>query len=214
MTDLLKIAGALALLFASTFLLFESTGLLTEERLRNGLAWLDALHPAWVVAAVIALLLLDLFIAVPTMATILLAGFLLGPWLGGAAAAAGLMTLGTTGYLIGREAGRGALMRLYRDEARLAAIETAFRRNDLFVLFVCQALPILPELSCTLAGIARMPFGRFLSGYAVGVVPFAFILAWAGSISTPTDPWPAIWTAIATGVTLLALWTLLHRRSG
>jgi uncharacterized membrane protein YdjX (TVP38/TMEM64 family) len=102
---------------------------------------------------------------------------------------------------------------LFKDEKRLPDIEAAFARNDLLLLFVCQAMPILPELSCTLAGIARTRLPRFLFGYAVGVVPFAFIVAYAGSISTLSNPSPAIYTAIGVSVILLLFWTLLKRRS-
>jgi uncharacterized membrane protein YdjX (TVP38/TMEM64 family) len=214
MKDLLKIALVLAIVFASTFVLFERTGLITEDRLRAGLDGLMALHPAWVAGAVVLLLLLDLAIAVPTMTTILLAGFLLGPWLGGLASAAGLMLLGTVGYGLGRRFGRPLLGRIYGDAGRLERIEAAFARNDLLVLFTCQALPILPELSCCLAGVARMRPGRFLFGYAVGVVPFAFIVAWGGAASAPDNLTPAILTCIAVSVALLTAWTLLVRRSG
>ena len=104
------------------------------------------------------------------------------------------------------------MQRLFKDERRLAGIETAFQRNDLLVLFACQALPILPEVSACLAGVSRMPFGRFCLGFGVGVVPFAFIVAWAGSASTLADPSPAIYTAIGVSVALLLAWTLLRRR--
>lgn len=104
------------------------------------------------------------------------------------------------------------LTRLYKGEERLTGIEAAFARNDLMVLFVCQALPILPEISCTLAGISRA-FWRFFFGYAVGVVPFAFIVAYAGSISSLSNPALAIYTAIGVSVALLLLWTLVRRRS-
>jgi hypothetical protein len=50
-------------------------------------------------------------------------------------------------------------------------------------------------------------------GYGVGVVPFAFIVAWAGSKSTLSDPSPAIYTAIGVSVALLGAWTLLKRRA-
>jgi len=213
MKDLLKVAVVMALLFASTFLLIQGTGLITQDGVRALLVDANSIHPGWFILLIIGLLLLDLFIAVPTMTTILLAGFLLGPWLGGAAAAAGLMLLGITGYGLGRRFGRPILGRLFKDERRLADIEIAFARNDLLVLFVCQALPILPELSCTLAGIARTPLLRFVFGYAVGVVPFAFVIAWAGSASTLANPTPAIYTAIGVSVALLLLWTLLRRRA-
>lgn len=80
------------------------------------------------------------------------------------------------------------------------------------MLFCCQAQPILPELSCLLAGVARMRPARFLFGYGVGVVPFAFIVAQGGAISAPDNLTPAVLTAIGVGVTLLAVWTVLARR--
>lgn len=212
MKDLLRIGLILGLAFASTFLIIRALGLLPEDGV---IAWLESLrdiHPGWLMAGVIALLLLDLFIAVPTMTTILIAGWLLGPVLGGLTAAIGLMLMGSIGYALGRNLGRPILKRLFKDDTRLTEVEAAFARNDLLTLAVCQALPILPELSATLAGIARMPPLRFALGYGLGVIPFAFIVAAGGAASTPDDLRPAILTAIATTATLLILWRLLLRR--
>jgi uncharacterized membrane protein YdjX (TVP38/TMEM64 family) len=214
MKDLIKIAVILALAFASTFIIIKSTGLITEEGVSAFLQQAKSINPWWLATLVVGLLLIDLLIAVPTMTTILFAGFLMGPVYGGLASATGLMLLGVTGYGMGYRIGRPVLLRLFKDEKRLPEIEAAFARNDLLLLFVCQAMPILPELSCTLAGIARTRFSRFLFGYAVGVVPFAFIVAYAGSISTLSNPSPAIYTAIGMSVILLLFWTLLKRRSG
>lgn len=212
MKDLLRIGLILGLAFASTFLIVRALGLLPEDGV---IAWLESLrdiHPGWLIAGVVALLLLDLLIAVPTMTTILIAGWLLGPVLGGLTAATGLMLMGGIGYTLGRTLGRPILQRLFKDDTRLAGIESAFARNDLLTLAVCQALPILPELSATLAGIARMNPLRFALGYGLGVIPFAFIVAAGGAASTPDDLRPAILTAIATTATLLVLWRLLSRR--
>lgn len=212
MKDLLKTGAILALAFASTFVIMRALGILTEESVRAFLAQAHAIHPGWLVALVIGLLWIDLLIAIPTMTTILLAGYFLGPVLGAAASIGGLLVMGFTGYGLGRHFGRPVLARLFKDDARLAGIEESFGRNDLLVLFVCQALPILPELACCLAGIARLRLRRFLFGYAVGVVPFACIVAYAGSISTVDEPGPAIYTAIAVSVTLLLAWRILQRK--
>jgi uncharacterized membrane protein YdjX (TVP38/TMEM64 family) len=212
MKDLLRIAVLLALAFGATFFLVEQSGVIDEARIRRALHWLQERHPVWVMAAVVLLLLLDLFVAIPTMVTILLAGYLLGALVGGITAAVGLMALGLTGYVIGRRGGRTALLRLYKDDQRLAEIDAAFARNDMLLLFVCQALPILPELSACLAGASRMRLARFLLGYGVGVVPFAFIVATAGAASSEDNLSPAIYTAIGVSVTLLLVWTLLKRR--
>lgn len=212
MRDLLRIAAVLALAFASTFLVVHWAGLLPEDGVLRWLEGLRQVHPAWLVAGVVALLLLDLFVAVPTMATILLAGWLLGPLAGGLAASGGLLLMGLTGYVLGRLAGRPVLRRLLRDEARLQGIEAAFARNDLLTLAVCQALPILPELSATLAGIARMHPLRFLLGYGIGVVPFAFVVASGGAASGPDDLRPAVLAAVGVSATLLVAWRALLRR--
>ncbi|ESW61106.1 MAG: hypothetical protein Q27BPR15_08320 [Rhodobacter sp. CACIA14H1] len=212
MGDLVRIAGVLAAAFASTFLVVQGLGLLPEDGVIRWLEGLREVHPLWLAAGVVALLLLDLLVAVPTMATILLAGWLLGPVWGGVTAGVGLMLMGSLGYMAGRLAGRPVLRRLLRDEARLAGIETAFARNDLLVLAVCQALPILPELSATLAGIARMHPLRFALGYAAGVVPFAFVVAFGGAASSPEDLRPAVLTVIGVSAVLLGAWRVLVRR--
>lgn len=213
MKGLLKVALALALAFASTALIVKATGLVSE---RSALAFIETareINPLYLGVGVILLLAIDLLIAVPTMTTILIAGYAMGPLLGGASAATGLMLLGLGGYGMGRRFGRSILARLFKDGEKLAEIERAFAKNDLLTLFACQALPILPELSCTIAGITRMRFRRFLFGYSVGVIPFAFIVAWAGSKSTLSNPAPAIYAAITVSVGLLLAWTLIRRRS-
>lgn len=212
MKDLLKIAFTLAAVFLSTFVIMRMTGWVTEADVRFYLAAAHDVHPAYLVALVIILLFVDLFIAVPTLATVLLAGYFLGPMLGALASIMGLAAMGCTGYGLGRRYGSRLLVRLYKDEVRLAAIHKSFENNGLVVLFVCQALPILPEVSCCLAGTTKMPFPKFMFGFAVGTIPFAVIAAYAGSISTLSDPTPAIIASIGITATLWVLWTLLKRR--
>lgn len=212
MKDLLKIGLTLGAVFLSTFVIMRMTGLVTEADVRIWLAAAHDIHPAYLIALVITALFIDLFIAVPTLATVLLAGYFLGPVLGALASITGLLLMGTTGYGLGRRFGTRLLARLYKDEARLAAIHNSFEANGLFVLFVCQALPILPEVSCTLAGTTKMPFPKFLLGFLVGTIPFAVIASYAGSISTLANPTPAILAAIGLTATLWMMWRLLQRR--
>lgn len=212
MKDLLTLGLGLALLFVSLFIAMRLFGLLPEEEVRAYLIAAHSIHPAWFAAIVIGLLWFDLIVAVPTMATVLLSGYFLGPVLGSAASIAGLFIMGLTGYGLGQQYGERLLTRLFKkDEERIGSIRKSFARNDLLVLFVCQAIPILPELSCCLAGIAKMPFRRFLFGYGVGVIPFASIAGYAGSISTTSDPSPAIIAAAGMSAGLMIAWMLVQR---
>lgn len=209
MKDLLSIAAVLAAFFAGTFLLMQWSGLVPEAGLAAMMKDLREVNPLLLAAGIILLLVFDLFVAIPTMTTILLAGWLLGPVLGGAVSAAGLLLMGVSAYVMGRRAGRPILARLLRDPSRLDGIERAFARQDMLVLMTCQALPILPELSATLAGVSRMAPLRFLLGYAAGVIPFAFIVAAGGAASSEDDLRPAILTAIGVSVVLLGIWRLV-----
>lgn len=56
--------------------------------------------------------------------------------------------------------------------------------------------------------------GAVLFGYAVGVVPYAVIVAAGGAASAPDNLTPAILTCIGVSVTLLLAWTVLVRRGG
>lgn len=212
MKDLLKIGGSLALLFASTFIILRALGVLQEDQVRAYVTALGSTAP-WMIAIIVILLLwLDLLVAVPTMTTILLAGFFLGPWLGSATSVVGLMLMGSSGYVLGRYFGRPVVSKLIGDGPRIHEIEASFARNDLLVLFVCQALPIMPEVCACLAGLNKMNFRRFLFGFAVGVVPFAIVVAVAGSFSSASNPTPAVLTAIGTSTFLLLCWRALRKQ--
>ena len=79
MKPLLKIMLILALAFASTFIIFKSTGLITVEKIELWLEMAKNADPIWVALIVAGLLFADLFIAVPTLTTMILGGFFLGP---------------------------------------------------------------------------------------------------------------------------------------
>ena len=211
MRELLKIGLVLATIFASTFVILRLSGTLTLDEIRS---WLSSAHdiaPAYVAGLVIALLFADLFIAVPTLTISILAGYFLGPWSGAAAAATGMLSAGTAGYWLSRRYGTALLKRIYGDEHKLEEIRAVFAESGLFVLLICRALPILPEVSCCLAGATRMPFWRFLAAFAVGTVPFAAIASYAGSVSSIDNPMPAILAFIALPGTLWLAWFFFLR---
>jgi uncharacterized membrane protein YdjX (TVP38/TMEM64 family) len=153
MKDLIKIAVILALAFASTFIIIKSTGLITEEGVSAFLQQSKSINPWWLATLVVGLLLIDLLIAVPTMTTILFAGFLMGPIYGGLASATGLMLLGVLGYGMGYRIGRPVLLRLFKDEKRLQRLNRPLRAMICYCCLCvrpCQFCPNsaahLPEL--------------------------------------------------------------------
>jgi membrane protein DedA with SNARE-associated domain len=117
-------------------------------------------------------------------------------------------TLGSTAgaallYMLGRAGGRPLLLRmrplLRLDEARLDRAEAWFvRRGDLFV-FVGRLVPGLRSLVSVPAGMARMPFWRFLLLTALGS------MAWnAGLIKLGealADRWSEVSSVVAPAFT-------------
>ncbi len=210
--DLLRIGLALAAAFAMGFVVLRWSGLLTLDDIRRWLAQAHAVEPLYVAGVVVALLFADLFVAMPTLTLAILAGYFLGAPLGAAAASVGMLSAGTCGYALGRRHGTAILSRIYRDQARMDAIRAVFAERGMFVLLVCRALPILPEVSCCLAGATRMPLRRFIAGFCIGTVPHAAIAAFSGSRSSMDKPWPAILALIVLPGGLWLCWYLLGRR--
>ncbi len=213
MKELLKLGLALALAFASTFLLLRGAGLLDVDDIRRAIERAAEGPALWVAAVILLLLMADLIIAVPTMTLCILAGHFLGATWGALTATAGMMLAGVGGYVISRRLGWRLLQRLAPNPVRLAEIQRLFATHGVLVLIVCRAAPIVPEVSCCLAGATRMPFGRFLGSYALGTMPYAVLTAYAGSVSSWQQPLPAISMAVALTATLALVWWWLIRRT-
>lgn len=212
MKDLAKIMLVLALIFASTFIVIKSTGLITVEGIQDTLAHAQRIHPAYLMIIVVGLLFSDLFIAIPTMTISIMAGYFLGWPMGASATLVGLYLAGITGYAISRIYGFKLLNHIYKDQQRLADIHNNYSEYGPVILIICRAMPILPEVSCCMAGATRMSFFRFLVMYSLGTVPYALIITYAGSISSLEKPTPAILAAIGISLVLWLAWYVLGHK--
>lgn len=212
MKPLLKIMGLLALLFASTFLILNASGIITVEKIEAWLLAAKSADPIWVGAIVALLLFADLIIAVPTLATLLLAGYFIGAFYGALAGAIGLLAAGVGGYAISRRYGEALVVHIVKDAAEREKAVGTFLRHGPVVILLARALPMLPEVSACMAGLTRMPFWKFLALWLINVVPYCLLASYAGSISTLEDPKPAIFTAIGLSVFFWSGWAIFNRR--
>lgn len=212
-----KIGLALGAFFTSTLIINHAAGWLTIDSVRAFVETLTASPqaPLWIGLAVFALLSVDSMIAVPTTATIVLGGFFLGPLTGGLVAAGGLLCAGSICYAGGRAGGDRFLHKLMPAE-EVAELRAWFGASGSFALLVARALPMLPEVLSCLAGLSRVSYGRYIATFAAGNLPYAFLAAWAGSISDFSNPWPAL--AVGVGVPAIAwlAWFFMNpnRRAG
>ncbi|MCG8021985.1 MAG: VTT domain-containing protein [Candidatus Thiodiazotropha weberae] len=210
MKSLLKIMLLLALFFASTFIILKSTGIITVEKIELWLEMAKNSNPVYVAVIVVGLLFADLFVAVPTLTVMILGGYFLGPVIGALAAISGLFAAGVCGYGISWKYGDILMRFLIKDKQKRVEAKCSFKSHGGVVILLSRAVPILPEVSACMAGMTRMPFLKFLVFWMLSAVPYAFIAAYAGSISTLENPTPAILTMICLTSFFLIGWYIFR----
>ena len=136
-------------------------------------------------AIFVGILLENLGVPLPGETVTLVGGFLAGNdelnyWLVVGDAAAGAAIGGTCGYWVGRIGGWPLLMRLAKllriSEVKVSGIKEKFGENAAKAVFFGRFFALLRIFAAPLAGIAEMPFAKFLLYNFLGAA------AWAGTM--------------------------------
>jgi len=211
---LLKTVLILLVVFSSTFLIIKTTGILTIEDIKHYFEVLKNQPSYFVGALVVTLLFADLFIAVPTMTIIILAGYFIGFELASFYVFTGLFSASVTGYFLSRLYGEKLLLKINKDEKQIVQMKEVFNEHGTLMLVIARALPMLPEITSCLAGTCKMPFYKYLLAWAIGSIPYLLLIAYAGSISDLSNPKPALYTAFSiTGCLWLAWFVFIKKYS-
>jgi uncharacterized membrane protein YdjX (TVP38/TMEM64 family) len=132
------------------------------------------------------LLASDIVLPVPSSLVSTASGYMLGFWAGTFVSWAG-MTVGCCGgYWLGSRLGRGVTRKLAGDE-EMQSVQRAERRYGDWVVVVFRAVPVLAEASVLLAGIAAMPWRRFLMLTSLSNLGIAVIYAFVGAYAVETQ---------------------------
>ncbi len=204
MKSLFKVILIIALCFASTFVLVQMTDLISIEKIEIWLNDAKNISPLYISAFIIFLMFIDLFISIPTLATIILAGHFMGSQYGALSAICGLMIAGITGYFLGTIFGDKILKLIMKDAAQRNEVKETFNDHGFVMILLSRAMPILPEVTTCIAGMSGMPFLKFLIAWSISIIPYCLFAAYAGSISTLRNPEPAI---IVWAILSSVLWT-------
>lgn len=194
----------MAVVFLATWLIWGGSW---DEQftLEGTVAWMGGTKD-WAWAAGIGLLVADLFLPMPGTVVMAALGYLYGPWIGGLLASVGGMLAGVAGYGVGRMFGEN-FSRRWLGEKDFERGQRVFEKGGGWIVAFSRALPILPEVISCLAGISRMPFGKFLVALACGSVPMGFTFAAIGA-SGNDAPW---WAIGASLVVPGVLWLVAKR---
>lgn len=206
MKALIKFVLLLGAFFTFTLLLFKALGILSVDDIRFWLEQAMTLSP-WIVGVIIvALMMIDLFIAIPTLSLTILSGFFLGHELGVFYSSLGMLSAGTMGYVISRFHGEKLLRFVSKDEEQIEEMRRLFTQFGPVSLMLCRAAPMLPEVTSCLAGVTRMPYWKYILFYSIGTIPYSVIAAYSGAVSSIDDPSPAIFTFIGIFGGLSLIW--------
>jgi uncharacterized membrane protein YdjX (TVP38/TMEM64 family) len=149
--------------------------------------WLLSLG-RWAWLAAIGLLIADLFLPLPATPIMSALGLIYGPWLGGAIGATGAFLSGCLAYFLCRQVGERAALKLL-GEKDLQRGRELFAKSGGWIIALTRWVPILPEVTSCMAGLTRMPLGKFLLALACGCIPMAFTFAWIGASGTEHPGW-------------------------
>jgi uncharacterized membrane protein YdjX (TVP38/TMEM64 family) len=194
-------------------LVIKFSGLLTVQDIKDTFSSLQE-QPTYILGSVvIVLLFIDLFIAIPTMTVILLAGYFLGFSWAIIYVAIGLLGASLTGYFLSKLYGEKILDKLSNDTEQKNQMKELFNTHGMVVIMLSRAVPLLPEISACLAGTCHMKITKYLFAWIIGTVPYISVMTYAGSISSLDNPIPALVAAL--GVTLLfsLFWFIFMRRN-
>lgn len=172
----------LMVLFTALFVLFEEV--LHIPLLQDPTA---AMQPGSLVAAVIGvgLLVVDVFLPVPSSLVMIAHGALFGPILGTALSLLGSLGAGLMGFWVGRRS--DPLLK------KLISPEEANRANQLLArwgwlaIIITRPIPILAETVAIMAGASRMSWRLMALATLAGVFPAALLYAITGATAASLD---------------------------
>jgi phosphatidylserine/phosphatidylglycerophosphate/cardiolipin synthase-like enzyme/uncharacterized membrane protein YdjX (TVP38/TMEM64 family) len=211
-----RIAATLVM-FAAVVVLWRSTPLHDwiplHALLDRAREWV---HAPWFPMAVLAVYALCGLLAFPVTIVVAVTGLVLGPWLGGIAAIAGMIVYGVVAYAVGRVLGRDAVRRIAG--SRLNRITLRLTRHGFLPIAALRLVPIASFYKVSIvAGASHVHPADFVLGTAIGVAPVvAVILAFVDALNSAiADPNVFTYGAlIAISALVTAAAGLLWRRFG
>ena len=182
------ISGSFILLLVAGYFLwpdFRQTGqeawqVLTSGDQRRISDWVSQFGfwgPAFIVLFMVAQMFL---VVVNSVALIVVAILAYGPVWGSVIALVGIFAASTVGYLLGRWLGPTTIGKLLGEKTR-QKVEEQVARYGVWAVILARISPLISNDAISIvAGVARMPYGRFMLATAAGIIPLTLLIAYLG----------------------------------
>jgi len=175
---LIRLVALVALLIVLAILwrYLASTGVLTAEQLKHWIGRLETVQSSpWVVPAAVVVYVVALLLAFPLTLLVVLTGLLFGPWWGLLYAILGTLSSSGVTFWLGHLLGRAPLER--HGGKHLKALSGYMSERGVRAMILINLLPLAPFTF-------NMPFGRYMVGSAIGIIPgLAFVTVLGGQAS-------------------------------
>ncbi len=164
-----------SLLFLGLFFLGSSLGLDLDS------FWVtqQGYPTAWTAFVGVSLLIVDVFLPVPSSLVLVGLGAVFGPLYGAALGFLGTCGGGLVAFMIGRLS-RHRLMNFIGDASR-SQTDALLGRWGFAALALSRPMPILAETTAIMAGASQMTFGQAVLGISLGCGPMSVLLAMTGA---------------------------------
>ena len=197
---LVLVAIGLAVVLAVPFLIWGDAfdAAFSFERTR------DQLEGGWL--AGIVLMTIDIVLPMPATVIMTVLGVIYGPLIGGLFSALGAFTSGLVAYGLCRVFGEGVGRRIVGqkelDKGRALLADVGG-----WAVALSRWMPLLPEVVACVAGLVRLPFGKFAAALACGSLPLGFTFAALGPLA---DERPALTLTLSAALPAV-LWVVVGR---
>jgi len=175
----------------------------------KALEYLRAQGP-WSGVVGVGLIVIDLVIPVPSPAVMAALGLIYGPLAGGAIASFGSFLAALVGYTLCRAIGPRAAAWI-AGPRQIERLSEYFERKGMWAIAVSRFIPAVPEVLACMAGLTRMPFGRFTAGNLIGSISVGFLNAYFGSRGV-TNPASAVAVVIVAPYVALPIFLFVLAR--
>ena len=210
---LLGLMAAVLLVPIVPFLLFGSV---LEPEIEKRLAPTDSFwaeNSGWTVVGIIACLVADILLPIPSSNVCTFSGRVLGAFQGTLVSWLGLTASCGIGYFLGYICGWPMVKKL-SDEKSLIEMAEQFERRGPFSLAIFRAVPVLAEASVLVAGTLRLSPWKFWPPVVCANLGLAIAYALLGEFAAEHG-WFGLAMGIALGLpaTFLVAWIVVHRKN-
>ena len=172
-----KVVGGLFGLLLALFFLFEALHIpfFTDT------TWVESNRGISAALIGVALLIVDVFLPVPSSLVMVAHGALFGVWMGTLLSMVGQMGAACLGSAVGR-AGGPLMERMVSPEEKARA-DRFMRRWGALGIVISRPIPLFAETVAIMAGVSRVPWARVAVAAALGSLPPALLYAFTGAFA-------------------------------